>query len=475
MSMYSSRRNFLWFSGTLLGASILKSRAIFASSQLRRKIVVVGAGLAGLSCAYELSKSGFEVVVLEGQGRAGGRVQTLREGLDPDLAAEAGATRIPDTHDLTLSYAHEFGLKLEPFHSGDLADVVHLRGRNYVLGNNLEPDWPLNLSSEERRLGRSGLVERYINGPLRRAKGSESSPEVPKSILEQDVFTLGDYLTKQGLSADAIELMTLGGDTTVSAALLMLVEFNERISRQYFHISGGNDQLPAALAKQLDGTVRYGCRVVIIGQDDSGAWAVVKHGEGHETVRGDYVVSALPFSVARSLFSEARLSANKRRVIQELKYFPVNKIFLQMRNQFWKANGQSGFANTDLLSERFWALGPDSPDRRGLLLSYVIGSKAAKLDEMDVQCRVKHTLADAESVFPGADEHFEAVRSKSWSQDPWQLGGLSAFGPGELNSIPVNARREGRILFAGEHTSRWNGWMQGAIESAHRVVKEIRA
>jgi monoamine oxidase len=145
-----------------------------------------------------------------------------------------------------------------------------------------------------------------------------------------------------------------------------------------------------------------------------------------------------------------------------------------MRRQFWKASGQSGFANTDLLSERFWALGPDTPEKRGLLLSYVIGTKAAKLDEMDVESRVRQTLADAESVFPGAVEHFEAARSKSWSQDPWQLGGLSAFGPGELSSIPVNARREGRILFAGEHTSRWNGWMQGAIESGHRVVKEIR-
>jgi monoamine oxidase len=475
MSMYSSRRNFLRSSGALLGESLLKSRVIFASRPQRQKVVVVGAGLAGLSCAYELSKYGFDVVVLEGQGRAGGRVQTLREGLYQGLAAEAGATRIPDTHDLTLSYAHEFGLKLEPFHSGDLADVVHLRGRNYVIGHNQEPDWPLRLSPEERRLGRRGLAEKYLGGPLRRARGSESSPEVPRSILEQDGLTLGGYLAKQGLSSDAIELMTLGGDTKASAALLMLVEFNEQISRQYFHISGGNDQLPAALAKQLEGTVRYGCRVVGIGQDDSGAWAIVEHAGGHETVCGDYVVSALPFSVAKSLFSDARLSVDKQRVIQELKYFPVDKVFLQMRSQFWKANGQSGFANTDLLSERFWAIGPDSPDQRGILLSYVIGSKAAKLDQMDAQSRVRHTLADAESVFPGAGEHFEAVRSKSWSQDPWQLGGLSAFGPGELNSIHVNARREGRICFAGEHTSRWNGWMQGAIESAHRVVKEIRA
>lgn len=144
-----------------------------------------------------------------------------------------------------------------------------------------------------------------------------------------------------------------------------------------------------------------------------------------------------------------------------------------MRNQFWKSHGHSGFANTDLPSARFWALGQGSPSRRGLLLSYAIGAQAAKLDEEDVQSRERQAVADAEVVFPGAIEHLEAVRSKSWSQDPWQLGGLCTFGPGELTSISVNARREGRILFAGEHTSRWNGWMQGAIESAHRVVKEI--
>lgn len=443
------------------------------AAPVQRKVVVVGGGLAGISCAYELRKRGLEVIVLEGQGRAGGRVQTLREGLDPALSAETGATRIPDTHQFTLDYVREFGLTLEPFKGGDLADVVHLRGQNFVVGKGPEPDWPLQLRPEERRLGRAGLAERYLGAPLKLAKGSELSPNVPDSILAQDHFTLREYLVNQGLSSDAIELITLGADTTVSAALLLLVEFNEQVSQGYFHIRGGNDLLPAALAKQLGGAIRYGCRVTSIGQDDSGAWAVIEHEGGRETVRGDYVVSALPFSVARNLFHEARLSPEKQRAIRDLKYFPVDKVFLQMQRQFWKAKGQSGFANTDLLSERFWSLGPDSPDQRGLLLSYVIGAKAAKLDEMDLQSRVKQTLADAESVFPGAREQFEAARVKSWSQDPWQRGGLTAFGPGELSLIPVNARREGRIFFAGEHTSRWNGWMQGAIESAHRVVEEI--
>lgn len=432
--------------------------------------------MAGLSCAYELRKYNFDIVVLEGQGRAGGRVQTLREGLYPGLSAETGATRIPDTHEFTLSYVREFGLTLEPFHNGDFADVVHLHGKNYVGDHNPEPDWPLQLTAEERRLGRKGLAERYMAGPLQSlVKGDENSLNVPKAILEQDNATLGDYLKKQGLSPDAIELLTLGGDTTVSAGLLFLVELNEQISRQYFHIAGGNDQLPAALANQVGGAIRYGCKVVSLGQDDGGAWAVIENAEGHETVRGDHIVCTLPFSVAKNLFSDAHLPLDKQRAIRELNYLPVNKTFLQMRNQFWKKNGQSGFANTDLLSERFWAMGSGSPDQRGLLWSYVIGSKAAKLDQMDMQSRIKQTLADAESVFPGADEHFEGARTKSWGQDPWHLGGLSAFAPGQLSSIPVNARREGRIFFAGEHTSRWNGWIQGAIESAHRVVKEIRA
>jgi monoamine oxidase len=447
--------------------------AAFASAATTQKVIIAGGGLAGLVCAHELRKRGFEVIVLEGQGRAGGRVQTLREGLDPELSAETGATRIPDTHHLTLSYIHEFGLPLEPFKGGDLADVVHLRGRNYVLAKGLEPDWPLQLRPEERRCGRKGLAEHYMAGPLKGAKGSENSLSVPETILAMDHFTIGEYLKQQGLSPEAIELVTLGLDTTISFALMLLVEWNEQVMREYFHIRGGNDQLPAALAKGLGGAIRYGCQVVSIGQSDQSAWAVIEHTGGRETVHGDYVVSALPFSVARNLFADARLSSEKQRVIRELKYFPVDKVFLQMRNQFWKAKGQSGFAYTDLLSERFWALGPDSPEQRGLLLSYVIGSKAAKLDGMDLQSRIQTTLSDAEQVFPTARDHFEAVRAKSWGQDPWQQGGLTAFGPGELSFIPVNARREGRILFAGEHTSRWNGWMQGAIESAQRVTKEI--
>jgi monoamine oxidase len=466
-----NRRNFL----AATAAAAFAPASFVRAAETRRRVIIVGGGLAGLSCAYELRKLGFEAIVLEGQGRAGGRVQTLREGLDSGLTAETGGTRIPDTHHMTLDYVHEFGLTLEPFKGGDFADVTHLRGKNYVSGHGPEPDWPLQLTAEERRLGVAGMAKRYFDDPLMTAKSSEDSVNVPAAILQQDRFTLREYLEKQGLSRDAIELLTLGGDSSIGIGLLMLVNFNEQVNKGYFHIRGGNDQLPGALAKRLEahGAIRYGCRVTSVGQDDSGAWAVMEHAGARETVRGDYVVSALPFSVARNLFADARLSAEKQRVIRELQYWPVDKVFLQMQRQFWKAQGLSGFASTDLVSNRFWSLGPESSDERGLLLSYIIGKDTAKLNAMDTQGRVQQTLADAEAVFPGARAHFEAARVKSWSEDPWQRGGLSRFDPGQLSWIPINARREGRIFFAGEHTSRWNGWMQGAIESARRVVREI--
>ena len=101
-----NRRSFL----AAAAAAAIAPATLVRAAEGKRKMVVVGAGLAGLACAYELRKLGFEVVVLEGQGRAGGRVQTLREGLDPQLSAEAGATRIPDTHWMTLAYVRELWL-----------------------------------------------------------------------------------------------------------------------------------------------------------------------------------------------------------------------------------------------------------------------------------------------------------------------------------------------------------------------------
>ncbi len=95
-----------------------------------KKIVVIGAGLAGLSAGYELVKAGHDVTILEARARPGGRVYTLREQFSEGLYAEAGATRIPDNHDLTLQYVKHFDLTLIPFRPSGLSTVYYVGGGN---------------------------------------------------------------------------------------------------------------------------------------------------------------------------------------------------------------------------------------------------------------------------------------------------------------------------------------------------------
>ena len=138
-----------------------------------RRIVILGAGLAGLCAARLLRDAGHDVVVLEAQRRPGGRVLTLREPFSDGLYAEAGAGRIPETHNLTLHYVRLFGLELEPFYPPPE------RGRNVLLVGSKRFPYarledvdmsavPMDLTAEERRLGFAGMDQQYVAGVLHR-------------------------------------------------------------------------------------------------------------------------------------------------------------------------------------------------------------------------------------------------------------------------------------------------------------------
>src|SRR5262249_9751603 len=158
------RRTFLKQSAfaTLAAAPAVKSFTALARRGSAKKVIVIGAGLAGLSAAYELKKAGHDVTILEARTRAGGRVYTLREPFSGGLYAEAGAMWIPQTHDLTLGYIKEFGLELEPFSLDAQKTVDYIRGRRYVVEDNTPLD-PFKLTAEERALGVGGLRRKYLS------------------------------------------------------------------------------------------------------------------------------------------------------------------------------------------------------------------------------------------------------------------------------------------------------------------------
>jgi monoamine oxidase len=161
--MKLSRREFVRLSGFATGGLSLSANLGWALPQAveprhasGKRVVILGAGLAGLSAGWELRNAGHDVTILEAQLHPGGRVHTIREGLSDDLYAEAGAGRIPAAHAITLEWVKHFGLELEPFFPTGLSEVALLKGKRVKMPADKPVDMsqvPLDLTPEERRIG----------------------------------------------------------------------------------------------------------------------------------------------------------------------------------------------------------------------------------------------------------------------------------------------------------------------------------
>ena len=390
-----TRRQFLRRSAIAVAAAGLNPASALGAIVLRgpaRKVLILGAGMAGLVAAYELTKLGHDVTILEARTRPGGRVHTLREPFSDGLYAEAGAARIPDNHDLTLKYVKEFALELEPFYPRTLNAVRFDRG---------------------------------------------SREEVPI-----DGYT--DAMARN-----------YGGD---------LGHAPERWSK----IKGGSDLLPKAFANKLAGRIQYGAAVVKIEQDASQARVVFSSGGRKQTVTADNVVCTIPFSVLRDLDLPA-LSERKRDIIKRTHYDAVSRVYLQTKNRFWEDKGLNGFAFTSGAIE-IWQPTWSQPGPRGILMTYARPGEAERITKLKENERIATTLKQLDSIFDGLRGNFERGATKCWLDDEWSRGAWAFVGFADFFAA---AAREGRIHFAGEHLSPWFSWMQGALSSGLRVVKEI--
>lgn len=472
-----NRRFFLKFSALLAASGTAPAQIAPVPSRRRPlRVLIAGGGLSGLCAAYRLQQQGAQVQVLEAQLRPGGRVQTLRDPFTPGLHAEAGAARVPDNHTLTNQYLKEFGLALEPFVSANKDTLYYLNGKRIRLNADSVQEWPLPLTDAEKRLSLNALVEKYITPIVSKYGDLPAGGRLPDGFEALDRFSEGEMLRRQGASPAAIKLLLLGFDPELgSAAWWMLEELGLRITKSYGRIIGGNDRLPRAFAERLPDRIRYGCKVISIQQDERQVTAVIERGGERETYEADRLICTLPFSVAAPVLREARLPADKMKAIQETGYTPVTKTFLQCQSRFWLSENLSGFANSDLPIERIWAGPGEDPHDRGILHTYLMGSKATAVDKMTEDERQRFTINEAKKIFPSVADQYEGGTSKCWALDPWQKGAYAQFDVGQIHFIPLNGRQEGRIHFAGEHTSNWGGWMQGALDSAHRVVNEINA
>jgi monoamine oxidase len=486
MSIPIDRREFLKL-GLLAASAHLASQPgwSFVPKPLHReaptkRVVIIGAGLAGLVAGYELTQAGHDVTILEAQMRPGGRVLTLREPFSDGLYAEAGAARIPDNHDVTLHYVKHFGLTLVPFYPDKLARVFALQGKRIRVQAGTELDLsqvPYELTPEERRLGMPGLVQKYLGAALR-AIGDPRAADWPTGPAKAyDKTSMAEFLKEQGASHGAIELLEFpfasAEDDPISLLQQLRDMWSEAGERTRYKISGGNDLLPKAFAAKLKEKIHYGSPVVRIEQDTNKVRAIANEAGNHHVFEADRLICTVPFPVLRKVEVHPAFSEQKRKAIAELSYDPITRVFLQCRSRFWEKDGCNGFGISDLPQE-IWHATFDQPGTRGLLVSYMFTGVGQRVGSMSEDSRQEFVSHEMEKVHPGLLESLEGAVSKVWPADPWAGGALALPSPGQMTTICVGIEQpEGRVHFAGEHTSRWTGWMQGALQSGLRAAKEV--
>lgn len=443
-------------------------------------MVVVGAGLAGLSAAFELTQTGHDVTVFEARTRAGGRVQTLRDPFSDGMYAEAGAVSFSDAHDLTLKYAKLFNLPIVAEDSRDLAFTASIKGKQSKAKRGEKMQWPVNLTPEERSLGMTGLWSKYVEPVVRQMGNAVASDWPPASLAKYDQITFEEFLRQQGLSSEAVAALRLGyldlfGDGVGAiSALQLLRDTALQTGKKWYMINGGNDLLPRGFASRLADKIHYNTPVMRIEHDTHGVRVVFVQFGASQEMMADYAICAIPFSTLKKIEVVPSFSPEKQRAIVELSYTSVARVLLQSRNKFWVHEGLSGEAYTDLPVILVAEATSNQQGPRGILFANMTGAQARRVAAMREPERISFTVQTTEELFPGIGEHFEGGISKCWDEDEWARGGYAWFKPGQMISLmPSIARPEGRVHFAGEHTSAWPGFMQGALESGVRTAREI--
>lgn len=453
------------------------------TSGKRKRVAIVGAGMAGLTAAAELLRAGHDPIILEAQQRVGGRVFTMREPFAPGLYAEAGAMRIPRAHLLTLAYVEKFGLETIPFTMNNPNGWCHLFGRKHRF-HEVEAMPRLigaHLPEHERDATCNKLWERALKPFVDRLAtlGDDGWPEI---VGKFDGYSIREFLEERGWSEAAIELFGL----LMNQESLMNTSFLELLREEVGHcyvdmlrIDGGMDRLARAFMPVLQNRIRFGARLVAVDQSDDDVCIHYQTAAGRMREHADHAILTVPFAVLRHVEMLKPLSLNKRRAIRQLHYDASGKIFFQCRRRFWEEDEgiYGGGTVTDLAIRNLFYPEQSRETGRGVLLaSYTWSEDAQRWGSLTPEERIVQALENVAVIHPQIKEEFEVGASKMWHDDPYAGGAFALFEPSQQSLLYDHIiAPEGRIHFAGEHASLQHAWIQGAIESGLRAAGEINA
>lgn len=433
-------------------------------------VLVVGAGLAGLTAARDLMAMGAAVTVVEARNRVGGRVWTVRDGFAEGQHAEAGGDFIDENHEELRRLAESLNLEL----------VQILRhGWSYAtrLDNGTVRAVPVMPGRGWERLA-AALDQ--LGEPYRLAERRWDTP-IAASLARRSVRQwLDDVQADADLCSIAAGLRGFFLADPEDLSLLALVDQfaagDPLGAPRIYRVVGGTDRITGALAASLGDRLKLNTELVAISQRGARVRASLRHRRQAHQFTCDYLVCTLPTSILKRVPITPALPAQQHDAIATLKYGRATKSLLQFSSRFWRVPRKPSAYGTAL---PFGAVWDGNEEQRGkpAILSLMAGAGASDWTIEIVGREGSAGLAKHLDWLGSSRAQLLHAHHVSWELDPFARGGYAFFDP----SFPP-ARRSwlaqpsGRLFFAGEHTSlRWQGYMNGAVESGRRAAAEVAA
>jgi monoamine oxidase len=470
-----SRKAFLQLLLSSVAAGVVAPAPALAVSR-KKSVVVIGAGLAGLVAAYELQKQGHSVAVLEARDRVGGRVYTLREGFSNGQYAEAGGEYIDsfNVHRQMHRYVQTFGLRLAPVHSEPTEGIYFVREQRCDFS---DPALAATFGQ-----GVVDEIDRFWITLELLARDAFRRPDWQTAAAQWDQQSVAQWMDSLALDPLARELTEqyLRGemDEPDQLSMMFLMEqaaLYDKVPDQrleMYRIRGGNGQLPAAFARALGNAIHLNCPVTAIEQTDQRVQ--VTHGQGSLTA--DYAVIATPLPPLRQVRFSPELPEAVGDAIANLNYGSHVKVMVQFDERIWRTRHQStGLTITDLPIGFATDATARQAGQSGILTAYISGKYGEELLPLSNEARIQTVLDQYEQIYPGCRSHVKTAQTAVWCQDPFSGGSYSNYGPGQFGRYwPALREPHGRLLFAGEHTDNFVGYMEGAVRSGQRVAQQIQ-
>ncbi|MBD1912980.1 MULTISPECIES: NAD(P)/FAD-dependent oxidoreductase [unclassified Leptolyngbya] len=475
-----SRREFLY--GSLVTGATLGLRPKEVTQVISNpKILVVGAGVAGLTVAYRLQQAGIAVDLVDASQRVGGRLRSLRDWPGCPNPVELGGEFIDTRHTAVHALVQELGLPLADLREADRgleAEVFFFNGQRVSHKAVIDAFIPLaeKLNRDLAAIGDATPNYRNANRAtqaLDRLSLDAYLDTVDIDPMIRDLVRVA-YITEYGRDS--------GDQTCLNMLFLIGTESGQwstyGTSDERWHVIGGNEQIPKTLAQRLRSPIQSETVLESIRETDTGTYQVsLRQGATSRERTYEGVVLAVPFTVLRQVELAVKLPPAKRAAIAQLGYGTSTKLVVPLRERIWRNRyGSTISVYTDQAFQNTWESARYTPGSSGWITNLRGGAEGIRLGEGTPEAQGDRLIRSLSPLFPGIDQvqRGQALRAY-WAAEPYALGSYSCYRPGQWTQFGgAEAEPVGNLWFAGEHCSLSSqGYINGAVESAEVAAQQV--